>query len=96
MAFPERAIVDQWKQEWTDRIVRVKATAPASLIRFAGKLGRVVTINYSGRAIVDFADGAWYDVPNFAEVFEIVSDASDQNAFDRTANSAQALPPRQN
>ena len=65
------------------------------LLRFEGKVGRVVTVNYSGRAIVDFADGAWYDVPEFEAVLEEVTDEAERKKYDPTANSAQKVPSRQ-
>lgn len=49
------------KRKYTDRQVRADASVP-ELARFAGKLGRVVTINANGRALVDFRDGPWYDI----------------------------------
>ena len=60
--------------------------------RFAGKVGRVVTVNYGGKAIVDFADGAWYDIPATAEYLEVVPDEEAKGKYDATANSAQKLP----
>ena len=58
MAFPSQAEVDQLKRQWTDRLITVKPDARPELKRFEGKVGRVVTVSYSGRAVVDFADGA--------------------------------------
>jgi hypothetical protein len=55
----------------------------------------VVTVNYSGRAVVDFADGGWYDVPGFETVLEEVTDEAERKKYDPTANSAQKLPTRQ-
>ena len=45
-----------------------------------------------GRAVVDFADGAWYDIADFETVLEIDTDAG---KYDPSANSAQKLPGRQ-
>lgn len=95
MSFPDRAAVDQLRQFWTSKLVRVRAGARPELERFAGKVGRVVTINYSGRAVVDFADGAWYDVAEFTAVLEAVTDEAEQKKYDATANSAQKIPSRQ-
>src|SRR5204862_2729527 len=53
---------EKLKEEWTDRLVMARADKP-ELKRFEGKVGRVVTVNWAGKAIVDFADGAWYDIP---------------------------------
>lgn len=95
MAFPNRNTIDQWKREWTDVFVRVKADARPNLKRFETKIGRVVTVNYSGRAIVDFGDQAWYDVADFQDVLERVTDEAEIAKFDRSANSAQPLPAKQ-
>ncbi len=95
MPFPSKAAVDDLKRTWTDKRVRVTADARPDLARFAGRVGRVVTVNYSGRAVVDFADGAWYDIRDFADVLEMVTDETEARTYDATANSAQKLPARQ-
>jgi hypothetical protein len=95
MPFPSKTAVDELKRTWTDRLVRVKGDARPELARFAGRVGRVVTVNYSGRAVVDFADGAWYDVADFAAVLEVVTDEAEGEKYDPSANSAQKLPGRQ-
>jgi len=95
MRFPEFDTVDALKREWTDKLVRVKAVPRADLTRFAGRVGRVVTVNYSGRAVVDFADGGWYDIADYAAVLEIVTDQVEMKKYDASANSAQKFPARQ-
>ncbi len=65
------------------------------LKRFEGRVGRVVTVNYGGKAIVDFADGAWYDVPASEEYLTIVTDEAMKKKYDSTFNSAQPKPQRQ-
>jgi len=95
MPFPSKAAVDDLKRTWTDKRVRVSVHARPDLVRFAGRVGRVVTINYSGRAVVDFADGAWYDIHDFAAVLEVVTDETEAKKYDASANSAQTLPARQ-
>lgn len=95
MPFPSKAAVDDMKRAWTDKLVRVTAPARPDLARFAGRVGRVVTVNYSGRAVIDFADGAWYDIVDFAAVLEEVIDEAEAKKYDPTANSAQKLPARQ-
>jgi hypothetical protein len=95
MAFPTQADVDQLKRQWTDRFITVKPDARPELKRFEGKVGRVVTVSYSGRAVVDFADGAWYDVPQFENVFIEVTEDAEKKKYDTTANSAQPKPGRQ-
>lgn len=95
MPFPSKAAVDALKREWTDKYVRVRPDARPDLKRFEGKVGRVVTVNYGGRAVVDFADGAWYDVADFAAVLEVVTDEAEIKKYDAGVNSAQKLPGRQ-
>jgi hypothetical protein len=95
MPFPSKPEVDALKREWTDRLVRVKPGARADLLRFEGKVGRVVTVNFNGKAILDFADGAWYDVPDFANVLEEVTDEAERTKYNAAANSAQKSPNRQ-
>ena len=94
MRFPTFAEAEALKRTWTDKFVRVKAGLP-QYERFAGKIGRVVTVNYGGKAIVDFADGAWYDIPASDQYLELVPDVDAKGKYDATANSAQKLPARQ-
>jgi len=47
--------VDELKRQWTEKYVQVDGTRP-ELKRFAGRTGRVVTVNMSGRALVQFDD----------------------------------------
>jgi hypothetical protein len=87
--------MDELRQTWTDRRVTVRAERP-ELQRFAGKVGRVVTVNFSGKAVVDFSDGAWYDIPASEEFLTPLSaDDPLHSQYDATANSAQAHPARQ-
>ena len=95
MAFPAKSTVDHQKEAWSDKLVRVKPGLRPELLRFEGKVGRVVTVNYAGRAIVDFADGGWYDVPDFESALEEVTDEEERKKYDATANSAQKIPSRQ-
>ena len=57
--------VDELKRQWTEKFVQVDDTRP-ELKRFAGRTGRVITVNMSGRAMVQFDDDAWgwgrYDI----------------------------------
>lgn len=94
MRFPTYTEAEALKRTWTDTFVRVKP-GYAEYDRFAGKVGRVVTVNYSGRAIVDFADGAWYDIPATDAYLEVVPPEEAKDKYDATANSAQKLPARQ-
>ncbi len=94
MRFPSPAEVEQLKRTWTDKFVRVRDGRP-EYARFAGKVGRVVTVNFAGKALVDFADGAWYDIPADAGHLEVVPDEEAKGKYDPTVNSAQKLPGRQ-
>jgi hypothetical protein len=91
--FPTFDEAEALKVAWTDKLVRVRDSHP-DYARFAGKVGRVVTVNYGGRALVDFADGAWYDIPAADQYLEAVP-PEDAAKYDVTANSAQKLPTRQ-
>ena len=44
---------DHLKLEWTDQYVTVKP-GHAELSRFANVVGRVVTVNFNGKAVIDF------------------------------------------
>jgi hypothetical protein len=92
--FPTFDEAEALKRQWTDKFVRVRP-GHAEYARFDGKVGRVVTVNYGGKAIVDFADGAWYDLPATDAVLEVVPDDEAKVKYDATANSAQKLPSRQ-
>ncbi len=58
---PQR--IEKLKQEYTGRYVLVDGRRP-ELARFAGVSARVKTVNFNGRALVQFegADRSWYDV----------------------------------
>jgi hypothetical protein len=94
MALPSLEETEELKRIWTDKFVRVKAGLP-HYERFSGKVVRVVAVNCSGKALVDFADGAWYDIPANGEYLEVVADEEAKARYDPTANSAQKLPSRQ-
>ena len=86
-------VAEELKRAWTDRLVMAKDKP--ELTRFAGKVGRVVTVNWAGKAIVDFCDGAWYDIPASEEYLTTLSaDDPNRSKYDPTANSAQPRPDR--
>jgi hypothetical protein len=88
-------LAEQLKRQWTDRLVMVKSDKP-ELKRFEGKVGRVVTVNWSGKAIVDFGDGAWYDMPASEDYLTpLAPDDPNRTKYDPKANSAQPHPERQ-
>ncbi|HEY8505176.1 MAG TPA: hypothetical protein VIL46_11385 [Gemmataceae bacterium] len=86
--------IEALKRRWTDRYVRTRPGRP-EYERFAGKVGRVVTVNWSGKALVDFADGAWYDIPASEDFLQVVESEEEKALYDATANSAQPHPARQ-
>ena len=66
--------IEQMKREYTDKYVVVDATRP-ELARFRDVVGRVKTVNMSGRALVEFDDYhlniGWYDIdPEFLKVVD--------------------------
>jgi hypothetical protein len=80
------------KQEWTDQYVEVNPDVP-ELKRFAGLVGRVVTVNHSNKALVDFQDGGWYDItasPDYLRKLDAAAGAKYKNV-----NSAQPIPEKQ-
>ncbi|HMF18738.1 MAG TPA: hypothetical protein VKE98_16135 [Gemmataceae bacterium] len=88
------AHIEDLKREWTDQYVRVNSERP-ELKRFANNIGRVVTVNCSGRALIDFADGAWYDIAASSEFLTKVDPAEAKDKYDATVNSAQPHPEKQ-
>jgi len=93
MRNPSREQIERLKAEWTDQFVSVNAAQP-ELKRFEGRVGRVVTVNWSGKALIDFCDGGWYDIAASADFLTRV-DAETAKKYDPKANSAQAHPERQ-
>jgi hypothetical protein len=65
--------IEQLKRKWTDKYVVVDESRP-ELQRFSGQTGTVKTVNFSGRALVQF-DGnnniGWFDIdPRFLKVID--------------------------
>lgn len=81
-------------REWTDQYVTVNTERP-ELKRFAGIVGRVVTVNWSERAIIDFQDGGWYDIVASTDFLTKVDPAEAKAKFDAKVNSAQVIPDKQ-
>jgi hypothetical protein len=66
--------IEQMKRDYTDKYVLVDATRP-ELARFRDVVGRVKTVNMSGRALVEFDDYhlniGWYDIaPEYLKVVD--------------------------
>ena len=85
--------VDDLQRAWTDQYVTVKLGRP-ELQRFAGVVGRVVTVNYNGKAVIDFQDGGWYDI-SASDKFLSKLDAAEGKAKYKNVNSAQPIPDKQ-
>jgi len=78
-----------------DGSVREANVERPELKRFGDIVGRVVTVNWSGKALVDFQDGGWYDI-TASDAYLIKLDPAEAKAkFDPKANSAQAFPEKQ-
>ena len=82
------------KREWTDQFVEVNAERP-ELKRFAGIVGRVVTVNYNNKAVIDFQDGGWYDITASPQFLTRLDPAEAKAKFDFKVNSAQPIPEKQ-
>ena len=85
--------LEELKREWTDQYVTVKSEYP-ELKRFAGIVGRVVTVNYNGKAIIDFQDGGWYDIGASSEYLTKLDPAEGKTKY-KNVNSAQPIPDKQ-
>ncbi len=81
------------RREWTDQLVEVNPEQ-SELRRFAGVVGRVVTVNWNRKAIVDFQDGGWYDVPASTDYLRKL-DPEAAKAKYKNVNAAQPIPDKQ-
>ena len=86
--------LEELKREWTGQFVKVNESH-TELKRFAGLIGRVITVNWNGKALIDFADGGWYDVGASSQFLEKVPAEAATGKYDATMNSAQPIPARQ-
>ena len=84
---------DKLKEEWTDQYVMVTDSRP-ELQRFAGIVGRVVTVNFNGKAVVDFQDGGWYDITASEEFLRKLEPEEGEKKY-KNSNSAQPIPDKQ-
>ena len=82
------------KHEWTDLFVEVNPERP-ELKRFAGIVGRVVTVNQNNKALVDFQDGGWYDINASEEYLKKLDPAAAKAKYKGDVNSAQPYPEKQ-
>jgi hypothetical protein len=82
------------KREWTDQFVEVNPERP-ELKRFAGIVGRVITVNHNNKALVDFQDGGWYDIMASEEFLRKLDPAAAKGKYKGDMNSAQPIPEKQ-
>ena len=85
---------EELKRQWTDQFVEVNPERP-ELKRFASVVGRVVTVNRNGKALVDFQDGAWYDITASTEYLRLLDAEQAKTKYDSKLNSAQPIPEKQ-
>ena len=88
------ARIEALRAEWTDQFVKANADRP-ELRRFGETVGRVVTVNFNGKALVDFQDGGWYDIPASSQFLTRLDPAEAKAKFDAKTNSAQPFPEKQ-
>jgi ribosomal protein L28 len=91
---PAESLNEALKREWTDKYVEVNSEQ-AELRRFEGLVGRVVTVNCNNKALVDFADGGWYDITASEQCLRVLDPAAAKEKYDAAANSAQPHPSKQ-
>jgi len=87
-------IHESLKREWTDQYVMVNPECP-ELKRFAGIVGRVVTVNHNNKALIDFQDGGWYDITASTQYLTKLDPNEAKAKFDAKVNSAQPFPEKQ-
>jgi hypothetical protein len=90
----ETAHHESLKREWTDQFVVVNPDI-AELKRFDGIVGRVVTVNWNNKAVIDFQDGGWYDITASTECLRKLDPAEAKSKYKADANSAQPIPEKQ-
>ncbi len=86
---PER--VDKMRQEYTGQQVTVDDRRE-ELVRFAGTLGQVKTINFNGRALVQFGDRdtSWHDID--MDDLKVV-DTPEPQAIETESPAVETPPP---
>ena len=94
MAAAEMSKNEALRREWTDQFVMVNSARP-ELKRFEGIVGRVVTVNFNNKAVIDFQDGGWYDITASSDYLTRLAPDEGKAKFNAKANSAQPFPDRQ-
>ncbi len=84
-------LYEQLQRDWVDQYVQVQPERP-ELQRFAGLVGRVITVNHNHKALIDFADGAWYDITASTQYLKKIDPEEGKTKYDPKANSAQPIP----
>ncbi len=90
----ERPDYETLKSEWIDQYVMVNPKH-SELQRFANVVGRVVTVNYNNKAVIDFQDGGWYDIAASSDCLTKLNPAEAKAKFNTEVNSAQPIPEKQ-
>lgn len=85
--------LDDLRREWIDQYVVANTDRP-ELKRFGDAVGRVVTVNYNGKALVDFQDGGWYDITASTDFLRKL-DVDEGKKKYKNVNSAQPIPEKQ-
>jgi hypothetical protein len=88
------ARIEALRAEWTDQYVRANPDRP-ELRRFGEVVGRVVTVNFNGKALVDFQDGGWYDITASTQYLQKLDPAEAKAKYNAKVNSAQPFPEKQ-
>ena len=88
------ARIEALRAEWTDQFVRANPDRP-ELRRFGDTVGRVITVNFNGKALVDFQDGGWYDITAAPQYLTKLDPAEAKAKYDPKVNSAQPIPEKQ-
>jgi hypothetical protein len=88
--------IEKMKRQYTDKYVVVDAARP-ELARFRDVVGRVKTVNMSGRALVEFDDYhlniGWYDIdPEFLKVVDKPPPKEKKAEAKKPAAKAEAAP----
>ena len=82
------------KREWTDQYVMVNPERP-ELKRFEGIVGRVITVNFNNKAVIDFQDGGWYDITASNDCLKKLDPSEAKSKYKGEVNSAQPFPEKQ-
>jgi hypothetical protein len=88
------AKTESLKREWTDQFVMVNPERP-ELKRFEGVVGRVITVNFNNKAVIDFQDGGWYDITASTDCLRRLDSAEAEPKYKGDVNSAQPFPEKQ-